>query len=136
MSRGDARSARTPRLRRSDCSRPGLRRVRRGRGFGYQDRSGQRVLDDAALARIRDLAIPPAWTDVWICEDALGHLQATGVDAAGRKQYVIDLLSENADSRAHVSPTGEAQRARRRTTGAGRHVCGARYPGSLKARHR
>jgi DNA topoisomerase IB len=76
-----------PRLRRSDCAGPGLARVKRGRGFGYTDESGRTVTDEATLARIRALAIPPAWKDVWICSDELGHLQATGVDAAGRKQY-------------------------------------------------
>jgi DNA topoisomerase I len=76
-----------PRLRRSDCSVPGIRRRRRGRGFEYLDPGGDRIDDAAALERIRELAIPPAWEDVWICLDPLGHLQATGVDAAGRKQY-------------------------------------------------
>jgi DNA topoisomerase I len=75
------------RLRRSDCSTPGLRRRRRGRGFEYLDADGARVDDPETLARINALAIPPAWTDVWICPDPRGHLQATGVDAAGRKQY-------------------------------------------------
>jgi DNA topoisomerase-1 len=76
-----------PRLRRSDCSIPGLRRRRRGRGFQYLDADGLTVDDPESLERIRALAIPPAWEDVWICPDPLGHLQATGVDAAGRKQY-------------------------------------------------
>jgi DNA topoisomerase I len=76
-----------PRLRRSDCSTPGIRRVKRGRGFSYLDGDEKPVRDEAALERIRALAIPPAWTDVWICPDPLGHLQATGVDDAGRKQY-------------------------------------------------
>src|SRR3954467_7281789 len=76
-----------PRLRRSDCSTPGLRRRRRGRGFEYLDADGARVDDSETLERINALAIPPAWTDVWICPDPRGHLQATGVDAAGRKQY-------------------------------------------------
>ena len=76
-----------PRLRRADCSRPGIVRRRRGRGFEYRDPSGELVKDDDTLARIRALASPPAWQDVWICLDAFGHLQATGVDAAGRKQY-------------------------------------------------
>src|SRR6202040_4120711 len=75
------------RLRRSDCSGPGLRRIRRGRGFAYADEGGERVTDDVTLARVRELAVPPAWTDVWICPDPRGHLQATGTDAAGRKQY-------------------------------------------------
>ncbi|HEY5316717.1 MAG TPA: DNA topoisomerase IB [Solirubrobacteraceae bacterium] len=77
-----------PRLRRADCSDAGLARRRRGRGFEYLDAQGDRLRDDAALARIRELAIPPAWGEVWICRDPLGHLQATGVDAAGRKQYL------------------------------------------------
>ena len=77
----------TPRLRRADCSGPGIRRVRRGRGFSYLDDDGERVDEPEALARIAELAIPPAWQDVWICPDPRGHLQATGTDAAGRKQY-------------------------------------------------
>jgi DNA topoisomerase IB len=75
------------RLRRSDCSGPGIARRRRGRGFEYLDDEGRRIDDPADLARIRELGIPPAWRDVWICPDPRGHLQATGVDAAGRKQY-------------------------------------------------
>jgi DNA topoisomerase IB len=76
-----------PRLRRSDRSAPGIARRRRGRGFEYLDPEGARVEDAEALERIRALAIPPAWRDVWVCLDPLGHLQATGVDAAGRQQY-------------------------------------------------
>jgi DNA topoisomerase-1 len=75
------------RLRRSDTSAPGLRRVPRGRGFQYLTAEGSRP-DAADLARIEDLVIPPAWTDVWICPLANGHLQATGLDAAGRRQYL------------------------------------------------
>jgi len=76
------------RLRRVDCSDPGIERRRRGRGFEFILPDGDRLDDDETLARIRDLAIPPAWRDVWICTDPRGHLQATGVDAAGRKQYL------------------------------------------------
>jgi hypothetical protein len=76
------------RLRRSDCSGPGIRRVKRGRGFSYAEASGQRVSDPEQLLRIHELAIPPAWGEVWICPDPAGHLQATGIDAAGRKQYL------------------------------------------------
>src|ERR1043165_2203019 len=76
------------RLRRVDCSQPGISRRRRGRGFEYIDANGKRVTGDVELARIRELAIPPAWTDVWICTHPNGHLQATGMDAAGRKQYL------------------------------------------------
>jgi DNA topoisomerase IB len=76
------------RLRRSDCSGPGIRRIRRGRGFSYQDERGRTLRSEEALRRIGELAIPPAWIDVWICPDPMGHLQATGIDAAGRKQYL------------------------------------------------
>lgn len=75
------------RLRRSDCSGSGIRRRRRGRGFSYEDAGGRRIEDEETLARIRQLAIPPAWEEVWICPEPLGHIQATGIDAAGRKQY-------------------------------------------------
>jgi DNA topoisomerase-1 len=75
------------RLRRADCSGPGIRRRRHGRGFSYVDERGERVDDRETLARIAELAIPPAWEDVWICPYPNGHLQATGTDAAGRKQY-------------------------------------------------
>ena len=67
---------------------PGIQRKRRGRGFCYLLPSGARVQDDAVLARIRSLAIPPAWNEVWICPKATGHLQATGRDERGRKQYL------------------------------------------------
>jgi DNA topoisomerase IB len=63
-------------------------RRRRGRGFEYREESGERITDKETIARIAELAIPPAWKDVWICSDPLGHLQATGIDAAGRKQYL------------------------------------------------
>ncbi len=76
-----------PRTRRVDCSGPGITRVRRGRGFAYVDADGARVTDEATIDRIRALAIPPAWNAVWICRDPRGHIQATGIDAAGRKQY-------------------------------------------------
>ncbi len=83
-------ASRTPRrrLRRSDCSGPGLRRVKRGRGFVYLDERGELIEDPEVLDRVRSLAIPPAWQSVWICPEELGHLQATGIDAAGRKQYL------------------------------------------------
>jgi DNA topoisomerase I len=80
--------SRRARLRRSDCSGPGLRRVRRGRGFQYLTADGGPVRDPEEVLRIKQLAIPPAWEEVWICPDPQGHLQATGVDAAGRKQYL------------------------------------------------
>ena len=66
---------------------PGIRRLRHGKGFRYLTPEGATVRDAAALRRIRALAIPPAWTDVWICPSPLGHIQAFGRDARGRKQY-------------------------------------------------
>jgi DNA topoisomerase I len=76
------------RLRRADCSGQGIARRRRGRGFSYTDCDGGPVSDEETLGRIAQLAIPPAWREVWICPDPLGHIQATGVDAAGRRQYL------------------------------------------------
>lgn len=86
---GDApAAARAAGLRYVSDTRPGLGRVaQEGGGFRYLDADGKRVDDEATLARIKSLAIPPAWTDVWICAQANGHLQATGRDARGRKQY-------------------------------------------------
>lgn len=70
------------------CTGPGIRRIRSGRGFGYERQLGGPVHDRATLERIRGLAIPPAWRDVWICPDERGHLQAVGTDDAGRRQYL------------------------------------------------
>lgn len=66
---------------------PGIRRRKAGRGFSYIDAEGERVASETVRQRIRELAVPPAWTDVWICRSRNGHLQATGRDARGRKQY-------------------------------------------------
>ncbi|WP_210493271.1 DNA topoisomerase IB [Patulibacter sp. SYSU D01012] len=77
-----------PRLRRADCSTPGITRVGAGKGFFYRDPDGAKVTDEATLERIAALVIPPAWKDVWICPWPNGHLQATGTDQAGRKQYL------------------------------------------------
>ena len=79
-------AARAAGLRYASDARPGIARVKRGRVFVYV-RDGRIVRDAETLARIRRLAVPPAWTDVWISPDAEGHLQATGRDARGRKQY-------------------------------------------------
>ena len=76
------------RLRRADCSGPGFRRVKRGRGFSYLDEDGDPIDEPEVVERLRGLGIPPAWKDVWICPWATGHIQATGVDVAGRKQYL------------------------------------------------
>ncbi|HEV2770264.1 MAG TPA: DNA topoisomerase IB [Solirubrobacteraceae bacterium] len=76
------------RLRRSDCSDPGLTRRRHGKGFQFLDEHGDPIDDDETLTRIRELVIPPAWRDVWICPVPTGHIQATGFDDRGRKQYL------------------------------------------------
>ncbi|HEY6772226.1 MAG TPA: DNA topoisomerase IB [Solirubrobacterales bacterium] len=76
------------RLKRIDCATPGITRRRRGKGFEYLDEStGERIEDEDVVQRIKALAIPPAWEEVWVCADPLGHIQATGMDARGRKQY-------------------------------------------------
>src|SRR5438132_1199250 len=80
-------SARTAGLRYVRDDRPGIRRVRAGHGFRYVDAGGRTVRDAETLGRIRSLAVPPAWTHVWLCPHPNGHLQATGRDAKGRKQH-------------------------------------------------
>ena len=80
-------AARYAGLRYVDDRRPGISRQRRGKGFSYVHSDGRPMCDGETLTRIRSLAIPPAWRDVWICPDPNGHLQATGRDARGRKQY-------------------------------------------------
>jgi DNA topoisomerase I len=79
--------AAVPGLVRSDPRGPGIRRARRGDGFRYCDTTDADLTEAATLARIAALAIPPAWTNVWISADPLGHIQATGVDSRGRTQY-------------------------------------------------
>ena len=74
-------------MRRANPAGPGLTRKRRGRGFEYFDVDGTKVTDQEVRQRLADLAIPPAWRDVWICPDPRGHLQAVGTDDRGRKQY-------------------------------------------------
>ena len=80
-----------PRLRRVDPSMPGITRHASGKGFTYRYPDGS-IVSPEDRARIRALAIPPAWKDVWICPHPYGHLQATGTDAAGRKQYLYHEL--------------------------------------------
>ena len=80
-------SARAAGLRYVSDQSPGLRRKRVGKGFTYVDSGGRTVRDAETIGRIKRLAVPPAWSDVWICPDPRGHLQATGRDARGRKQY-------------------------------------------------
>ncbi len=90
------------------CSdeRPGLKRSVSGKGFAYHDTHGQRIRDETTLVRLRALAIPPAWTDVWICPRASGHIQATGRDVKGRKQYRYhaDWSSHASDSKFERLP--------------------------------
>jgi DNA topoisomerase I len=81
------RAARSAHLRYVSDTEPGFARRRRGKAFTYVRPNGEALHDPATVARIRALAIPPAWKDVWICRAASGHLQATGRDARGRKQY-------------------------------------------------
>ncbi|MBO0896842.1 MULTISPECIES: DNA topoisomerase IB [Arthrobacter] len=76
------------RLRRSNCEHPGYSRRKRGRGFSYTGLRGDPLTERETLERIRSLAIPPAWANVWISPYANGHIQATGTDAAGRRQYI------------------------------------------------
>ena len=68
-------------------SEKGFTRKKSGRGFAYYDTQGKLIRDEKVLKRVRSLAVPPAYTDVWICRDARGHIQATGRDDKGRKQY-------------------------------------------------
>jgi DNA topoisomerase-1 len=80
-------AAKSAGLRYASDEQPGIRRKRAGKGFSYVDADGKTVRDPKTLKRIRSLAVPPAWTEVWICAQAEGHVQATGRDARGRKQY-------------------------------------------------
>lgn len=80
-------AAHAAQLRYVSDSDPGIARKRTGKGFRYQIANGKTHVDDRTLSRIRSLAIPPAWTNVWICADSNGHIQATGRDDRGRKQY-------------------------------------------------
>jgi DNA topoisomerase-1 len=86
-----AAAARSAGLHYVSDSAPGIRRVRAGKGFRYVGSDGRSIHDPAELRRIRSLAIPPAWSDVWICPSPLGHIQAVGRDARRRKQYRYHL---------------------------------------------
>jgi len=87
MASSPQEAAKAAQLRYVSDDRPGIRRREAGEGFTYVKADGETVSDEATRARIKALAIPPAWTDVWICPIAHGHLQASGRDAKGRKQY-------------------------------------------------
>jgi len=90
---------------------PGYTRRRRGKGFVYFDERGVRLRDAGELARIRALAVPPAWTDVWICPSPHGHIQAVGRDARKRKQYRYHARWRS------IRRAGRAARAARGRTG-------------------
>ncbi len=93
------------RLRRSNPDKPGLSRKGRGRGFSYHDEHGKKIDDPDIVERIRTLAIPPAWKDVWICPYPNGHIQALGTDDAGRRQYLYHddwRTSQDADKHDRV----------------------------------
>ena len=114
-------------LRHSNDREPGLHRVNGPTGFAYGDASGKRVSDPETLQRIRSLVIPPAWTDVWICADERGHLQATGRDARGRKQYRYHARwreLRDADKFDHLAEFARALPAIRRRTAADLRLAG------------
>jgi DNA topoisomerase IB len=136
------------RLRRVSSDGPGIRRQRRGRGFSYVGPDGA-PLPEGSVRRIRALAIPPAWTDVWICPYPVGHLQATGTDAAGRRQYLyherwrarrdaekfdrmltfahrLPQVRERVGPRATWSPSGEGARGGGPVAGPRAVPCGVR----------
>lgn len=98
-----------PRLRRVSPASPGWSRRRSGRGFRYTDERGT-PLDAEAVERVRRLAIPPAWRDVWICPFPNGHLQATGTDAAGRRQYLYHPAWRELRDRAKFDRVARAAR--------------------------
>ncbi|WAB83554.1 DNA topoisomerase IB [Microcella daejeonensis] len=91
------------RLLRSSPETPGITRRRAGKGFSYRDARGAVIADAEVRARIAALAIPPAWTEVWICPEERGHVQATGLDADGRRQYRYhEAWSARADRRKYA----------------------------------
>ncbi|MEU5312706.1 DNA topoisomerase IB [Streptomyces sp. NPDC021562] len=108
------------RLRTSDPHTPGFTRRPCGRGFRYLDSQGRTITDPAQLERIKELVIPPAWTDVWISPAPNGHIQATGTDAAGRRQYLYHRRFREQQERAkhdHVLTVAETlPRLRERVT--------------------
>src|ERR1700678_2298053 len=115
----DVSAAAVAGLVRSDPHGPGISRAKIGEGFRYRDPSGSDVTDAETLLRIGGLAIPPAWTGVWISPDPLGHIQATGVDARGRTQYRYHQLwreQRDAQKFSHMLRFAEALPALRTAT--------------------
>src|SRR5262249_5303366 len=95
---------------RSDPAAEGIRRRRRGRGFSYLGTDAAVIKEPQTLARLLQHVIPPAWEDVWICADPLGHIQAVGTDAAGRRQYRYhDLWREQQDQGSRPKTAGQAR---------------------------
>jgi DNA topoisomerase I len=112
-------AAAVPGLARSDPHGPGISRAKTGEGFRYRDPSGADVTDAETLLRIGALAIPPAWTSVWISPDPLGHIQATGADGRGRTQYRYHQLwreQRDAQKFAHMLRFADALPALRTAT--------------------
>ncbi|GAA4960111.1 DNA topoisomerase IB [Actinoplanes utahensis] len=98
------------RLRRTDLRKAGYSRRPAGKGFSYLGVDGEPLHDDDEIQRVKDLIIPPAWRDVWISPDPRGHIQATGIDAAGRKQYLYHRAWREQQDRAkfdHALEVGE-----------------------------
>lgn len=111
ISLDEARQARKLGLQLSTDTTPGISRIRKGKGFEYRSASGQLIKQPAVLKRIASLVIPPAWEKVWICADAAGHVQVTGRDAKGRKQYRYHpnwRAHREATKFEHISEFGEA----------------------------
>jgi DNA topoisomerase-1 len=98
-------AARAVGLRYVNDGEPGMTRRQSGKGFSYRSADGAPVRDDDTLRRIRSLAIPPAWTDVWICPSPRGHVQATGRDTRGRKQYRYHPLWQQSRDEAKYERT-------------------------------
>ncbi len=137
-------AAKAARLRYADDTRAGITRRRAGAGFSYRRPGGAALRDRIELRRIRRLAIPPAWTDVWISPDPRGHLQATGRDARGRKQYRYhDRWKETRDETKYARLAEFAERSRscapaptRTSGGAGCRASGSSRPSSGCSRQR
>ena len=105
-------------LRRSDPASPGITRRRRGRGYSYHGPDGKPVTDPDEIRRVKELAVPPGWHDVWICPSSEGHIQACGTDDAGRR--LAERLSHERFAQPVVLalprggvPVARAARARR-----------------------
>ena len=118
-------------LRPSNPAEPGITRRRRGRHFSYHDARGRRIRDRETLRRVKALAIPPAWTDVWICADPAGHIQAVGTDAAGRRQYRYhDAWRRQQDEAKFDRVLDLAEHSTRSASGSRAHLAGrAASPG-------